>query len=94
MGKKTTVSLGGALDIMNVAGLKARLEGALAKNLSVVLISDKVEKADTAGLQLIYAFIQKVEKNGYRVNWQKPSDALIQASEILGMQEALYLDVA
>lgn len=91
MGKKTTVSLGIAIDIMHAAALKERLAAALAKDLPVVLVSDKVEKADTAGLQLLYAFITKVEKQGHRVTWQKPSDVIIQAVEILGMCEVLHL---
>ena len=91
MGKKTTVSLGSALDIMHASGLKTRLASALAKNLPVVLVSDKVEKADTAGLQLVYAFIKKAESQGNEVSWQKPSDMLYQASELLGLCQALKL---
>lgn len=91
MSKKTTVSLGAALDIAHASGLKARLVSALGKNMSVTLVSDKVERADTAGLQLIYAFIKKVEQQGNKVQWQKPSDALINASEILGLHNELQL---
>ncbi len=89
--KKTTVNLGAALDIANASALKGRLQNALAKDMSVLLIADKVEKADTAGLQLIYAFINAVQAKGYNVSWQKPSDKLIQASEILGLADELYL---
>ena len=89
--KKTTVSLGSALDIANASALKTRLENALAKSLSVTLIGDKVERADTAGLQLIYSFIKQVEHQGCKVSWQKPSDNLIQSSEVLGMSEQLSL---
>ena len=91
MSKKTTVSLGNALDIMHASGLKTRLTTALAKNMPVVLISDKIEKADTAGLQLIYAFIKKVEHNGHSITWQKPSATLYQACELLGMSQAIKL---
>lgn len=91
MAKKTTVSLGQSLDIAHVSALKTRFENALLKDLPVVLVSDKVEKTDTAGLQLIYSFIQEVENQGRDVSWQKPSDSLIQASEILGFTEKLYL---
>ncbi len=91
MTDKTTVSLGSALNIMNVSGLKTRLAAALSKNLQIVLISDKIEKADTAGLQLIYSFIVKAKEQGNSVSWQKPSDALFQACETLGMSEALCL---
>ncbi|WP_444994880.1 STAS domain-containing protein [Aliikangiella sp. IMCC44359] len=91
MEKKTTVSLGTAVDITHAANLKSRLTTALNKKLPVVLISNNVERADTAGLQLIYTFIQKAEAQGSQVSWQKPSDAIVQASEILGMSEPLNL---
>ena len=92
MAKKTSVSLGTALDIVHAEALKKRLTTALEKQLPVVLISDKVEKADTSGLQLICAFANKLEQNGLPLSWQKPSDALRQTSEILGLSDSLRLE--
>jgi len=86
---KTTVSLGSALDIMNASSLKERLTGALDKKSHIVLISDKVERADTAGLQLIYSFKKEIESQQKKLSWQKPSDALLGACEALGMSDAL-----
>ncbi len=94
MSKKTTVSLGTALDIAHASSLKSRLVTALTKNIPVQLTSDKVERVDTAGLQLIFAFIKKAETQGNSVHWYKPSDALINASEILGLQSELKLNQA
>ncbi len=91
MSNKTTVSLGSALDIMHASGLKERLTAALDKKPHIVLISGKVERADTAGLQLIYAFKKEVESRDRQLSWQKPSDALLQACESLGMTEALEI---
>ena len=91
MSDKTTVSLGTALDIMHASGLKERLVAALEKKSHIVLISDKVERADTAGLQLIYAFKQEVAAKNKEMSWQKPSDSLLGACEALGMSEALDL---
>ncbi len=92
MSDKTTVSLGTALDIMHAASLKERLSAALAKKDHILLISDKVQRADTAGLQLVLAFKQHAEKSNKRVSWQKPSEALINASELLGLKTQLALD--
>ncbi len=89
MKEKTTVSLGSALDIMHASGLKERLEGALKKKDFIVLIGDKVERADTAGLQLLYAFKQEVEKQNKQLSWQKSSDVLLTACANLGMTEPL-----
>lgn len=91
MGDKTTVSLGAALDIMHAAGLKERLDAALQKKPNVVLISDKVERADTAGLQLIYAFKRELTAQGKQMSWQKPTDSLITACQTLGMASALEI---
>lgn len=92
MSDKTTVSLGEALDIAHASKLKDRLQGALSKKDSIVLIADKVKKSDTAGLQLVYAFIKKGTELEKSVSWQKPSEELIQASEKLGMKNALNLN--
>ncbi len=89
MSDKTTVSLGSAVDIMHAAGLKDRLAAALEKKPHVVLISDKVERADTAGLQLIYSFKLEVEAKNKQLSWQKPSDALLTACNSLGLSDAL-----
>lgn len=89
MSNKTTVSLGTALDIMHASGLKERLVASLEKKAHIVLTSDKVERADTAGLQLLYAFKLEVEARKKQLSWQKPSDTLLHASESLGMADAL-----
>lgn len=92
MSNKTTVSLGSALDIMHASGLKERLQAALGKKDNIVLIADKVERADTAGLQLIYAFIQEVDNQGKNISWQKPTNELMQACEVLGLCDALQIE--
>jgi len=92
LSNKTTVSLGDALDIANASKLKERLQSSLSKKDVIVLIADKVKKADTAGLQLVYAFMKAGIDLGKSVSWQKPSDKLIQVSEKLGMKDALSLN--
>ena len=92
MSSKTTVSLGSALDIVNVGTLKPRLQTALEKKPHVVLIADKVERADTAGIQLIYSFMHSAKQRDVTVTWQKPSANLIESIEKLGMTEALHIN--
>ena len=89
MAEKTTVSLGATLDIMHAASLKERLAASLEKKPHIVLISDKVERADTAGLQLLYAFSQEVKSQKKELSWKKPTDELLHACEVLGLTEAL-----
>lgn len=91
MSGKTTVSLGSALDIMHASSLKERLTASLEKKSQIVLISDKVERVDTAGLQLIYAFRLEAQARKKQVTWKGPSAALLKASDSLGMTSALEL---
>lgn len=91
LSEKTTVSLGTALDIMHAAGLKERLMAALQKKPHLVLISDKVERVDTAGLQLLYAFKLEVESQKKQLSWQKPTDILLAACDSLGISAALNI---
>jgi len=89
---KTTISLGNALDIVNVGNLKPRLQTAMEKKPHVVLIADKVERSDTAGIQLIYSFMQYAKEKDVAVSWQKPSDSLIETIAKLGMTDALQIN--
>ncbi|MGB0496526.1 MAG: STAS domain-containing protein [Kangiellaceae bacterium] len=91
MANKTTVSLGSALDIVHVGSLKPRLLAALEKKPHVVLIADKVERSDTAGIQLIYSFINYAKDKDVAVSWQKPSVNLLNTIEKLGMTNHLKL---
>ena len=91
MSKNTTVSLGKALDIAHGANMKERLVAALKKKSRIVLVADKIEKVDTAGLQLLYAFKLEVETLNKQLAWQKPSIAFKNACQSLGMTEALDL---
>lgn len=87
MANQTTLNLGSALDIVHVGALKPRLLAALKKKPHVVLIADKVERSDTAGVQLIYSFIQYALEKDVAVTWQKPSDYLMDIVAKLGMSE-------
>ncbi len=89
MANKTTLSLGSALDIVHVADLKPRLTSALEKKPHVVLIADKIERTDTAGVQLVYSFMQYAKEKDVAVTWQKPSENLLETATKLGMSEAL-----
>ena len=92
MAKKTTITLGEALDIAHASKLKERLAGCLAKNLPVSVSAEKVEKADTAGLQIMCCFIKEVEQMGNSVTWQKPNDSIYTIAQLLGLTSALRLE--
>jgi len=91
-GSKTTFSCGEALDIVHSISLHERLQKALLKSSTIELKADKVEKADTAGLQLLVALAQEVRKTEGRLVWKKPSEHLLTAAEQLGLKQVLGLN--
>ncbi|MEE4246633.1 MAG: STAS domain-containing protein [Kangiellaceae bacterium] len=92
MATKTTVSCGQYLDIQHAAELKARLLKAVDKQPSqCVLTANKVERVDSAGLQLIYAFMKELDQMGTAVSWKQPTESLQTGAKLLGMTELLNL---
>ncbi len=91
MAAKTTFSCGESLDITEVASLQARLHKSLQKSSTIELKADDVKKADTAGLQLFVALARDVSNTGGALVWKKPSQALIDAARLLGLEKELGL---
>ena len=91
MAARTRFSCGDALDIRQVAALHDRLKKALLRSSTIELLADRVERADTAGLQLLVALVAETEQCGGAVSWKKPSRALIDAATLLGLERALGL---
>ncbi len=50
-----------------------------------------VEAVDSAGLQLLLAFLRSVEEGGHDIAWQDASGALVGAARTLGMVNMLRL---
>ncbi len=91
MPTKTTFSCGEALDIVHVGPLRDRLRKALEKSYTIELKADKVEKADTAGLQLFVILAKTVKQHNGSLIWKKPSDALLATAKSLGLHDQLHL---
>ncbi|WP_144394483.1 STAS domain-containing protein [Pleionea sediminis] len=92
MGTKTSVSCGEQLNIQHVEGLKDRLIKALDKEPEYCTLNvSKVEKVDSAGLQLLYAFLKESDKRKINIHWQNPSEAFLTSVALLGLSEELKL---
>ncbi|MEW6354460.1 MAG: STAS domain-containing protein [Pseudomonadota bacterium] len=84
--RTTNVVCGAELDIANVGELYACLKAALAAARPVVIDAVKVERADTAALQVLSAFAATARERGIAFQWRKhPAPALCSAAEILGL---------
>lgn len=92
MAQKTTVSCGTDLNIQNAQGLKERLIKALSKAPTCTLNGSKVERVDSAGMQLLIAFFKEAEQSNVTIKWQAPSESLIKAGRLLGVIEPLKLE--
>lgn len=86
---KTSFSCGENLTIAHASGLHQRLVKALEKTSNIELKADKVQKADTAGLQLFVALKKEIVDGGGDLQWKNPSEALISTAKQLGLQEYL-----
>ena len=82
----------GMLDIRQAGELKQKLVQALDTAQSVTLQAQAVERADTAGLQLLAAFFIDARAKEIDIAWQSPSEPLIKAAALLGLSKVLSLD--
>ena len=88
------IALQACLDISGAQEIYQQLRTALAVQQFVVLDATQVERADTAALQLLCAFVQAAQGNGVEWRWQQPSLAFRNAARLLGLETHLALPTA
>jgi phospholipid transport system transporter-binding protein len=76
------------------AALKAELLGALEKDAIVVLDGSRVERVDTAALQLLVLFRRELQARGGTLDWRGASEAMNEAAGLLGLAQILELPAA
>lgn len=84
-------ALGTELTIRNAAEVRARLAPLVEAGGPVVLDAGGLERVDTAGLQLLCAFVQSLAAAGHGVSWKAASPALANAATALGLAGPLHL---
>ncbi|NRA25103.1 MAG: STAS domain-containing protein [Oleispira sp.] len=85
------IECGERMTIEQVESLYSQLETALLEHDQINLIADRVQQSDTASLQLIVNLLQMSKQQGHTVKWIKPSPAIINVAELLGLIEPLEL---
>lgn len=83
--------LPGALRIGTVRDLHSKLREAIAAGRPVTLEAEAVETADTAALQLLYAFVRDGRDRGVEIGWKAPTERLRRDAERLGLSVPLGL---
>lgn len=77
--------------IADAGSLKSGLATLLDDSDSVTLDIGAVRRIDTAGLQVIAAFVRERESHGRKVRWRGSAPALSTAAQLLGLSALLGL---
>lgn len=59
---------------------------------SILIKAASVMRADTAGVQLLHAFVMAAKERNIALDWDHPSEKLCSVAGILGMSKALGLN--
>jgi ABC-type transporter Mla MlaB component len=87
----TTLALAAECMVSGATSLKESLAALLDEPLPVTLDITTLQRIDTAGLQVITAFVRERAGHGRTVEWQGTSPALITAAQLLGLTSLLSL---
>lgn len=91
-GKKLSrITLADQQDITVISSLHGRLKKCAMKQVNVNMNAEKVESIDASTLQLLLSFVRQIQNNGNTVNWQSPSQVLLNSARQIGLQEKLLL---
>jgi ABC-type transporter Mla MlaB component len=88
-----TLALAAECTVSDAASLKERLAGLLDKPQAVTLDITALQRIDTAGIQVITAFVRERAGHGWPVEWQGTAPALAAAARLLGLTSLLKLPV-
>lgn len=86
------VALGAHCTLRESLELKTLLVDQLAIGRDIELDGRAVERIDTAGLQLLAAFVRELGERHHAIHWAGASPALAGAARQIGLDAALGLD--
>jgi anti-anti-sigma regulatory factor len=79
------------LRIANVEELKKDLLVAIDSKNPISIDGSKVNKIDTAAIQLLTALSHECKGNGHSIKWKGASDVLVSYVKLIGLHESLGL---
>jgi ABC-type transporter Mla MlaB component len=86
---KTLITLGSTLDVRYAADLKKKMSTLLRRKPPFELDGAQVDRVDTAGLQVLFAFILEARSRGIDITWRMASDSLKTAARLIDLQDQL-----
>ena len=88
----SSLELASVCTLREAAEFKNQLLAQVAQPGDVDIDASRVGKIDTAGLQLLLAFVRQLDTEGRGLNWtQQPNPELYRSAAQLGLVEALKL---
>lgn len=87
----TTLALAAECMVSGASSLKDSLASLLDEPLPVTLDITTLQRIDTAGLQVITAFVRERAGHGRTVEWQGTAPVLTTAAQLLGLTSLLRL---
>ena len=88
-----TLALAAECTVSDAGSLKERLTGLLDEPQAVTLDVTALQRIDTAGLQVITAFVLDRAANGRPTEWQGTAPVLATAAQLLGLTFIFKLPV-
>ena len=86
-----TLALAAECTVSDAGSLKERLARLLEEPQAVTLDVTALQRIDTAGLQVITAFVRERAGHGRLVEWQGTAPVLATAAQLLGLTSLLRL---
>lgn len=86
---KMYLTLAAQLDVARCRRMVDRLNTALSSTQPIVLDISKVERVDTATLQVLVAFSRTVDSHGLTLTWKGASEGFQKETNRLGLAKIL-----
>ncbi len=83
------ITLEGSLTIAEAEAMHLQLSQILNANVDITIEAEALSRVDTAGTQLIYAFVKEAKNRSLSLTWKSQSDALAECAATLGLTEGM-----
>lgn len=91
LNEQIEIDCGQVLDRATVLDQRELLIKTLELKKPIIFMSDKIERIDTASLQLLLSFVKKATHENIMITWETPSNTFVEAATLLGLRELLKL---
>lgn len=92
MSNTTTIDFGEVLDISFAAKFHSQLKDEVEINGSVRFVTTNLTRIDASCLQVLASFMSYANENDIQIEWNEPSDVVIEAAKLTGLTQCLKLD--